>query len=373
MAKPSDLERSSPLRTSASPRRRLRLALVPARLAAILLLFVWLGPVTFAQTESWQLFRLAGAPSTASANTQLIPAGQALVLEPGTPLRLRLRDGSTVQGRFLGRTLLDSTLYASRFEAYVRTAAYVPFTLGETLRVSLRDGREWSAAFAGYGELALLFRGPDGSSDLRVPFEFAKEIRRASGQRVESKSLARAFQKGQLPSAEALALGERGPVGSVAEQWTSALRVAVQDIESAIVELPSGRSAGGAVVLGVLMGVVLVYVLIAASLHSSSTSCEGPSSFPNVLGGMSLQLTTRPFDRTRGCWDGDPPPVADAWPGERDAIPGALPATPTAIAAPPEAGPAAAGPSRRPETPGTARVRAVPGASLQNTVDRLNW
>src|SRR5262245_45167029 len=108
-----------------------------ARTAAILLLFVWLGPVSFAQTELWQLLKWAGAPTLASAEQQVIPAGQALVLTPGTLLKLWLRDASVVEGRFLGRALLDSSLYASRFAAYARTSDFVPFALGETLRVSL--------------------------------------------------------------------------------------------------------------------------------------------------------------------------------------------------------------------------------------------
>ena len=179
-----------------------------ARTAAILLLILWLGPVSFAQTDAWQLLTWAGAPARASAEAQVIPAGQALVLEPGTPLKLWLRDDSVVQGKFLGRALLDSSLYAPRFAAYARTSDFVPFAIGETLRVSLRDGREWSAPFAGYGEMTLLLKGAEGSDPRRVPFEFVREVRGANGAWVQPKALTRAFRKGSLPSAEAIALGD---------------------------------------------------------------------------------------------------------------------------------------------------------------------
>ena len=308
-----------------------------ARAAAILLLIVWLGPVSFAQTDTWQLLNWAGAPAPASAEAQVIPAGQALVLEPGTQLKLWLRDESVVQGRFLGRALLDSSLYAPRFAAYARTSDFVPFALGESLRVSLRDGREWTAPFAGYGEMTLLLKGAEGSDPRRVPFEFVREVRGANGAWVQPKALSRAFRKGSLPSAEAIALGERGGVGTGADQWTNALRVAVQDIKSATVELPSGGSIAGVVLVSVLVTVVLFCVLIAASLHSaSSTSCSSLNTFPSTFGGLSMHLTTRPYDRGRSCYADDPPPMADAAPGGTEAPPVAASAAPTG----PQANPA---------------------------------
>src|SRR5262245_56553804 len=166
-----------------------RHVLAPVRLAAILLLAVWIGPVSLAQTDAFQLLKWAGAPAPAAAEAQVIPAGQALVLSPGTLLKLALADGIVVLGRFVGRTRLDSTLYAPRFARYARTSDFVPFALGETLSVSLRDGREWRAPFLGYGEMTVLLQNPDGEGVLRVPFEFAKQFRGAHGAWVEPKAL----------------------------------------------------------------------------------------------------------------------------------------------------------------------------------------
>lgn len=309
---------SEPLPSTRASNRRLWNITYPARLAGVLLLLVWVGPVTFIQTDSWQLLKLVGAPERASADSRVIPAGRAMLLEPGTPLKLHLRDRSVLEGRFLGRTLLDSALYAPRFAAKTRSSSYVPFALGETLRVSFRDGREWTAAFAGYGEMTLLLRSPDGPEYLRVPFEFAREIRRANGDRVEPKTLARAFQRGLLPSAEALGLGERLPMGSVADQWAGALRVPVEDIQSATAELSSGNNVPGIVILSVFVTVVLVYVLI-ASIRVNSV----PQSCGSVPSGSfaGVHLTTRPFDRSRGCFVGDPLAVADPWPGPTEVGP----------------------------------------------------
>lgn len=283
-------------------------------MAALLLLFVWVGPVTLDQTDSWPLLRLVGAPDPSSADSRVIPAGQALLLEVGTPLRLRLRDGALIHGRFLGRALLDSAVYVPRFTARGQRAPDVPLTLGETLRVVLLDGREWALSFAGYAELSLLLRNPEGPQPLRVPFEFVSEMHRASGERVEPRVLARAFRAGQLPSAEAIALEQLLPVGSETDRWAAAIRVPVEDIESATATLESkGLSAGGIIVLSVIATIALLAVLAAHS-KPKAPSCSTPPGW-NPGGFAEVHLTTRPFDRSRGCYLGDPLAVADAWPG----------------------------------------------------------
>jgi hypothetical protein len=285
------------------------------------MLLVWVGPVTIVQTDSWQLLRLIGAPERASAESQLIPAGKAMLLEPGMSLKLRLRDGRVLEGRLLGRVLLDSAVYAQRFATYSRSSSYVPFTLGETLYVSLRDGREWSALFVGYAELTLLLQSPERSQYLRVPFEFASEIRRAQGDRVEPNELARAFHADLLPSAEALALGTGYHPGHTGDPWAGAIQVPVQDIEAAILQIPkgpepkegSGAEVAGIVLLSAIVSVVLFYMLLGAAFSSSDCrSRSAPYAQPGLVG---AHLTTRPFDRYRGCYVGDALAAADPWPG----------------------------------------------------------
>jgi hypothetical protein len=298
---------------------------LPARLVAMLLLLVWVGPVTFAQTGTWELLTWVGAPERASGEPGVIPAGMAMQIEVGTGLKLHLRDGSVVQGRFLGRALLDTAVYATRFATQARSSAYVPIALGETLSVSLRDGRQWSAPFAGYAELALLLRSPDEPEYRRVPFESAQEIRRANGDPVDPAALAREFHAGSLPSAEALVLGASVPIGAVPVRWPESVRVAVEDIQWASVDLPpvgataarSGTSAGtlvGVVLLSVVLSVVLVIAMLNAAFDSGSSCRSSTIRFnPETL--SALPLTTRPFDRHRGCFLGDPLAAADPWPG----------------------------------------------------------
>jgi hypothetical protein len=290
---------------------------LPSRIAGIFLLLVWVGPVTFAQTDSWQLLSVFGAPGPAAAESSTIAAGKAVFLEPGTPIKLRLRDGSTVRGRFLGRALLDSALYAPRFEEYVRASSYVPFTMNETLRVSLRDGRDRTAPFAGYAELTLLLRSPEGPEYARVPLEFISVIRRANGEVVRPKALIKAFHDGLLPSAEALVMGECGPMEGAADAWTIALRVPVEDIQSVSADSPSARGCpGGIIVLGVLAFVAII-VLTNKHHKPQPSGCQGePPTF--LDSSPRAHLTERPFDLYRGCFVGDPVAVADPWPGDAD-------------------------------------------------------
>lgn len=319
---------STSMRTSARHRRTI---LRPARLTALLLLIVWIGPVTFVHTDAWRLLRFVGAPDRASAESQVIPAGSAMVLEPGTRLRLRMRDGSVRQGRFQRRALLDSALYAPRFAANAKSSSFVPFMLGEILHVSLRDGREWVAPFAGYAELTLLLRSSDGSAHRRVPFEVAAEIRREDGDLVEPASLIRAFQAGLLPSAEALVLdGQRAAAwGGLVEGSDDGHAVAVEDIAAVTAETSSGIGVGGVIVLSVIVSVIVFYVLLAHTVGSAFDRCGSTTyGIPTLETLGHVRLTTRPFDRSRGCYVGDELAVVD---------PSPAPATPVAAIAHPAA------------------------------------
>lgn len=310
---------SEPIPSARASHRRLRNLKRPTRLAAIFLLLVWVGPVTLVQTDSWQLLKVGAAEAGRLEDPPVIDPGKAMSLEPGTPLTLHMRDGSVLKGRFLGRTLLDSALYAQRFEEYARSSSYVPFALGETLRVSLRDDREWTAPFAGYGELTLLLRNPDGSQNLRIPFEFAREIHRANGDQVEPRALAKAFRARKLPSAEAIALEELLPVGSEEERWASALRVAVEDIKSVNAKTPGGTPVAGIVILSVVATVAVIVLIVHSAAKSEPRGCD--SGVPPGTFFAGAHLTTRPFDRSRGCYVGDLLAVADPWSGSTESSP----------------------------------------------------
>ncbi len=290
----------SPLLQRARPR------LTSTRLAALLLLLIWTGPVTLAQTDGCRVLTWMGAPGRAAADTRTIPAGEALLLEPGAVIQLHLRGGSTVVGRFLGRALLDSAVYATRFAERAAGSFPQPIALGETLMVAMRDGRVWTAPFAGYGERALLLRSSGGTAPLRVPFEFTSEIRLANGTEIAPKELAKAFRHGKLPSAEALVIGDRAEPRTDQEPPPGALRVPAENVLDVSAEVP-GRDVpvAGAIILGVVVTAVIVVLVLQSQEHVNTyDSCGGsPTLFSIVEPGV--RRTTRPFDLDRECFVGD--------------------------------------------------------------------
>jgi hypothetical protein len=238
---------------------------------------------------------------------------------------LHLKDGTVVHGRFLGRALLDSAVYAARFAAFVRASGDPRFALGETLTVRLRDGREWASPFAGYAEQTLLLADADSARRVRVPFEYARAIRRTSGEEIEPAALARAFRDG-LPSAEAIVVGEETPTGRANEDWADPQRIPVEDVATATVSLPviAGGGAGGGDHSGEVVGTILVSVLIATvitlliigsvmnSLFNPS-GCSQSSMMRMASASSLVRLTTRAYDRDRSCFVGDPVAAPDGW------------------------------------------------------------
>jgi len=208
---------------------------------------------------------------------------------------------------------MGDSLYARRFSARAGASSAALPALGETLHVSLSDGREWTLPFAGYVELALLLRNPDQREPLRVPFELASGIQRANGDWIEPGELARAFKAGDLPSAETLVIETLSPMGSPSDRWDNALRVPVDDIESATLDLPSGGRVAGYVVLGVVVGVVLIVYLIVHAMAETTRECASVANRQSALVASGAQLTASPFDRERACWVGELLAVADPW------------------------------------------------------------
>lgn len=305
-----------PQSPSAVPSRRPFVSLARvARTAAVLLLATWFGPISFEQTAP--LLRGAIAPASAAVGTlvdeDVLPAGEAVILAPGTPIELHLRDGSVVRGRFLGRTLQDSAAYAERFAARVSETGDAPVELGESLRVVTLDDRESVAPFAGWAEMALLLRGPADAPVLHVPFEFTRSILRADGSSVDLKQLKRAFRSGALPSADVLVLGARDPVGTDEERWTSALRVPADDIVSVRAPSASGKGVPGLIVLA--LGVTAFVMIIAATRDNSrrgSHGCEDMRWDP-MNGWSACPPTDRPFDLARGRFVDDQVARAEVW------------------------------------------------------------
>ena len=283
-----------------------RMGMTPARnritrglAAAILLAF--LSPMTLSLAGCTVLGLIAAVAT--KPKPRVIPAGDALHLEPGVMLQLVLADGSTVSGRFLGRTLLAPEAYAPRF---ARRPALRPIALGETLRVTLADAHTLRGTFRGYAVRSLVLRDMEDTRDVRILFDSTREVRLPAGGLVAVDSLRAADERGELPSLEALAIepadrpraisarpGIRDVPGPLASRIESALKVAYEDIRGTTVRTTQGLRSGY-IVLGLVVD-VLVVVIVAAAAASSMGGCTvGDISMAQA--GPPAQWTERPFD-----------------------------------------------------------------------------
>jgi len=272
-----------------------------------------------------------GAPNSATAGASLISPGKAVILEPGARLKLRLRDQSRVEGRYLGRALLDSALYATRFAEHMLASSFAPLALGETLQITLRDGRDRTAAFAGYGDRSLFMSGSPGTEPVRVPIESIDGIRHANDREVDLKVLSRELKRDALPSAEALVIEDLKALGDPNERWSKAERIPVSEIEWASLAIgddKKGSSLAGGIILGALAGAVIAILVIAYAIDSAFDDCGsavGSMALPPLSG---LTLTTRPFDLDRGCYEGEPLAECGLWPERVDIGPSTAAAVP---------------------------------------------
>lgn len=302
--------------------------------AATALLALLLGPMAMSVSGCFTMAAMLAA-SAGGSTPHLVPAGDAVHLDPDRELKLFLRDGTTVQGRFRGRTLLDPETYAARFAARSTAGGWSPFALGETVAVDLVDGRRLGAVFAGYAMRSLVLRAPSGPARERVPLQSATAIRHASGGLVSIDSLLAADVRGELPSAEALAIREFDTARGISGFVSSKREVPLEDVERATV-YGERKDATGLILFGVALDVVLFLML------KKAADDAGPGCALILLSGAmsnDVRLTDRPFDRRLGRFVGEDV----AWGDSTLASPEALEAAAAPLASPADTGAASSG------------------------------
>lgn len=256
------------------------------------LLLALLSPMTFSLAGCTAVGVLAAFATR--PEPRVIPAGDAIHLEPGTKVRISLPSGRSVVGFYAGRTLLPAEAYAPRFSRRSEAGGWTPIAPGDSLVVTQVDGRQVSGLFRGYAVRGLVLRPGGSTEDTRVPFDTAREVRLAGGIFVSLDSLRWADERGALPSLEALAI-ETSP-----RPWTTRLRtesgvqVPYEDIRGATVRTVSGIRSGF-IVLGLAVDVAII-AIAAASYQGLGSGCSS-SGFTLAHAVPSERWTGRPFDR----------------------------------------------------------------------------
>ena len=268
-----------------------------------------LAPMAFSVTGCFTLGAVLVASMT-HQDPRFLPAGDAIYLDRGSALTLHLHDGSSVSGRFAGRELLAPDRYRTRFEAHAARGGWSPLALGESLTVETTEGKRVPASFEGYAMRALVLRGPQAGEPTRVPFESTRSIERSRGGIVSVDSLLAADVRGDLPSAEAIALDVVKEGNGIAIREGGPPRVfPLAEIDRVTVRAQNG-SAAGIIALGVVVDIVLLAVYL-NSIEGSSSGCE-------YRAPIVVRVTEQPFDRTLGRFVDENLAWPDSLPGPRE-------------------------------------------------------
>ena len=251
---------------------------------------------------------------------RVVPAGRALRVGVGTPLRLHLRDDSSHEGVLLGRGFEDDTSYAARYGAWQAGRADSFPALGDPVTAIRRDGHHGAGTFHGFAYRCVVWK-PEGSRHLeRLRFDAIQSLRMVDGGMLASEALARADVDRVLPSRELILLlpgsvedylrGRRNPASI-----TSPPRVARGDTlaigfdQVAAVDLlanPHMRRNLALVGFAADMSII-VAATMALSGPFDGGSCDSGMNF----GGYSVRPTEHPFDVVAGRFATLPEPPED--------------------------------------------------------------
>jgi hypothetical protein len=264
------------------------------------MLVFMLAPFAMSVTGCFTLAAMMAA-SAGDSSPQLVPAGDAAFLDLDREIKLHLRNGTTVHGRFRGRTLLDPEIYKARFTARFAAGGWSPLALGESLTMDLLDGRRVSGAFAGYGMRSIVLRSLEDSVGERVPLRSATSIRHALGGLVSIDSLLAAEVRGELPSAEALAIRAFDTTRGISGFVSTRQDVPLEEVQMATV-YGQKKEMTGLILFGVAIDVVL-FLMLKKAADDAEPGCA--LILPLAAMSTDVRLTDRPFDRRLGRFVGE--------------------------------------------------------------------
>ena len=145
---------------------------IPLRiLLAILLLFQFHGCTILGLT-------IGALKDRAQPETKPVEISYLRTVKPGTPITLILKDGAAVQGKYRGFTVGITPTYQQRLARYrsqVLADHYFP-AIGDTIRVTLKNGTQVINTFAGVDIQFLLLNGKTSSLPLRIPLSGIRTI-----------------------------------------------------------------------------------------------------------------------------------------------------------------------------------------------------
>lgn len=235
----------------------------------------------------WQQIGVPTAPQETPAGKK---AREAKPLQPGTEVRLVLRDGTVVEGEFSALANLPYPKYVEEYEAArSRLEATRPVPrLGPGARLSLADGTTRACELVGFTLPGVVIVAEGEKYRSTVPLAQVAELRDGAGQAVPGAVVADLVARAELPSLQAIALKPRK---KHAEPPMFPTNMVVQASEKT-------QGSGAVQVVGVTLLVAGVLVVAAGTSDSGGSSSAGTaSSCPFVWGfdGSDWALEAEPL------------------------------------------------------------------------------
>lgn len=212
----------------------------------------------------------AGIGELVDATTARSLAPQELApetIEPSQKITVRLRDGRSIEGRYIAILPLPADEYAERYEsARERHSTIAPLPqLGDTVTLHMARGGELNAEFLGFDLDAVSVRTP-GAAPERVRAREVRELRAGSGGAITGAALEFLLSEGALPVHSALAL-QTTPArdGAGGKRLLPLDRIALIEWDS-----DSGRTVG--TIVGGVVDAALIVVLVSVCAQSGCGS-----------------------------------------------------------------------------------------------------
>ena len=204
--------------------------------------------------------------SRGSHRLRQVEARKRFALENGVRVRLVLRDGSDVRGRYAGLVRVAAASYADRYEAWRAGQGDAAPRIGEEVRIERANGHVRRAEFAGFDNAGVSVRGGNPNRPPVVAWEELAALTSPRGT-LTGDELRVARDAGALPLAVMLAV--RTPDGA-------RRLVDPQDVAGVDATPPQHAAIYGAT-LGLTADIVVLIVTIRPPTVQQQPDCGGQS------------------------------------------------------------------------------------------------
>jgi hypothetical protein len=216
-------------------------------------------------------FGIGSAIDSSKPKEKIVPGWEVQTIKPGNKIMLILKDGSGLEGKFLGLDRVPEQEYA---EAYSRIRQQKPEgvllpEIGENITITDTLGKEWAYQFLGYDFRHIVLRPQGETESIRMSLNLMSRIVDNQGNIIEGETIRKLFSENRLPLLSAISIRQEPILNRIPE---SGIEVPVETTRVALdkiyqIKVPIKKQAA---LTGFLIGAVVdVTVIIIAVVEAS--------------------------------------------------------------------------------------------------------